>query len=306
MMKVLAFGEILWDIIEGSEHLGGAPFNFAAHMAQCGNDVKIISRVGNDSLGTRALDLSTVHGVDDSWIQTDQVFPTGIVDVTLSDGQPDYVIRENAAFDYILSDNIEADLVENVFDVFYFGSLVQRNAVSARTLAKILSTGKFKHIFYDVNLRKLCYSVQIVKDSLSACTILKLNRDEISMICEIFNAGRLSEEEFCRYIKALYPAIKIIIITAAEDGCFIYESEFRHVAGVPVKVRDAVGAGDAFSAAFMHIYAASGDAVTAAKIANNVGAFVATETGGIPKYSDEVKTLLKLDSSNLNTEVGLV
>ena len=305
-MKVLAFGEILWDIIEGSEHLGGAPFNFAAHMAQCGNDVKIISKVGNDSLGIRALDLSTVNSVDNSWIQTDQVFPTGIVDVTLSDGQPDYVIRENAAFDYILSDNIEADLAENTFDVFYFGSLVQRNAVSARTLAKILSTGKFKHIFYDVNLRKLCYSAQILKDSLSACTILKLNRDEIGMICEIFDAGGLTEEEFCKYIKSEYPAIRIIIITAAEDGCFIYESEFRHIPGIPVKVRDAIGAGDAFSAAFMHIYAATGDAVGAAKIANNVGAFVATQTGGIPTYSGEIKTMLKLGSSNLNTEVGLV
>jgi fructokinase len=32
-MKVLAFGEILWDIIEKEEHLGGAPFNFIAHTA---------------------------------------------------------------------------------------------------------------------------------------------------------------------------------------------------------------------------------------------------------------------------------
>jgi fructokinase len=303
-MKVLAFGEILWDIIEGSEHLGGAPFNFAAHMAQCGNDVKIISRIGNDPLGTRAHGLSSVHGVDTSLIQTDQIFPTGIVDVTLSDGQPDYVIRENAAFDYILSDNIEPGLAENTFDVFYFGSLVQRNAVSAQALARILSRGKFKHVFYDVNLRKLCYSEEIIRRSLSACTVLKLNRDEIGMICEIFDAGRLSEEEFCKYIKTVYPDIKITIITAAEDGCFIYESEFLHIPGIPVKVQDAIGAGDAFSAAFMHIYATNGDAVTAAKIANNVGAFVATQTGAIPTYSDEIKTMLKLGRPNSNARVS--
>jgi fructokinase len=297
-MKVLAFGEILWDIIDGKEYLGGAPFNFAAHMAQCGHDVKIISRIGNDPLGTRALDLSAVHGVDISWIQTDQIFPTGIVDVTLMDGQPDYVIRENAAFDYILSDNILTDLTENAFDVFYFGSLVQRNAVSALALARILSRGQFKHVFYDVNLRKSCYSEQILRDSLSACTILKLNRDEVGMICKMFDAGSLSEDKFCKYIKTFYPAIKIIIITAGEDGCFIYEFEFNHVPGMPVKVRDAIGAGDAFSAAFMHIYAASGDAVIAARIANNVGAFVATQTGAIPTYSDEIKTILMLGSSN--------
>ncbi len=303
-MRVLAFGEILWDIIEGREHLGGAPFNFAAHMAQCGNDVKIISRIGNDSLGMRARNLSEIHGVDTSWIQTDHVFPTGIVDVTLSDGQPDYVIRENAAFDYISSDSIWTGLAENAFDVFYFGSLVQRNAVSAQTLARILSQGQFKHVFYDVNLRKLCYSEDILRDSLSACTILKLNRDEIGMITEIFGAGHLSEEEFSKYIKALYPAIKIIIITAAEAGCFIYESQFHHVPGIPVKVRDAIGAGDAFSAAFMHMYAATGDAGTAARVANNVGAFVATQTGAIPTYSDEINSMLKPHSSNSNAVVN--
>ena len=57
-MKVLAFGEILWDVINGVEHLGGAPFNFAAHMAQCGHETFMVSRLGMDELGafTRMMD----------------------------------------------------------------------------------------------------------------------------------------------------------------------------------------------------------------------------------------------------------
>jgi fructokinase len=62
-MRVLAFGEILWDIIEGNEHLGGAPFNFAAHVAQCGNNAFIASRLGSDPLGRRAFNRSQEHGV---------------------------------------------------------------------------------------------------------------------------------------------------------------------------------------------------------------------------------------------------
>lgn len=50
-MKVLASGEILWDVIDQEEYLGGAPFNFAAHAAQCGSKSFIISRVGSDFLG---------------------------------------------------------------------------------------------------------------------------------------------------------------------------------------------------------------------------------------------------------------
>ena len=33
-MNALAFGEILWDIIEEKPYLGGAPLNLVAHLAQ--------------------------------------------------------------------------------------------------------------------------------------------------------------------------------------------------------------------------------------------------------------------------------
>jgi fructokinase len=302
-MKVLAFGEILWDIIEGNEHLGGAPFNFAAHVAQCGNNAFIASRVGSDALGRRAFNRSKEHGVDGSLIQWDERYPTGVVDVELKNGQPDYVIRANAAYDYISADTILTFLERNHFDVFYFGSLVQRNAVSMQSLYAVLSQSHFKHVFYDVNLRKAGYSEQIVKNSLAVCTILKLNNEEVGTISQILAGSHLPNEEFCKCVRALYPAIGLIIITAAENGCFIYESALQYIPGTPVDVCDAVGAGDAFSAAFMHIYAASGHAVRAAKIANQVGAFVATKAGAIPEYSPEIRNLLHINIGSLTDDV---
>lgn len=302
-MKVLAFGEILWDIIEGNEHLGGAPFNFAAHMAQCGNNAFIVSRLGNDDLGRRAFNRSKVHDVDVSLIQWDELYPTGVVDVELKNGQPDYVIRANAAYDYISEDHILDFLAQNYFDVFYFGSLVQRNPVSMQALHAILSRNQFKHIFYDVNLRKSGYSEQIVKDSLAVCTILKLNSEEVGTISQMLTGSNLPNREFCKYVKTRHPSISLIIITAAENGCFIYESELLYIPGTPVDVCDAVGAGDAFSAAFMHIYAASGHAARAAKIANQVGGFVATRAGAIPEYSLGIRNLLNINIRSLTDDV---
>jgi len=52
---VVAFGEILWDVIDGVPHLGGAPFNFAAHAARLGLKTAIASAVGCDELGTKAV-----------------------------------------------------------------------------------------------------------------------------------------------------------------------------------------------------------------------------------------------------------
>lgn len=294
IMKVLAFGEILWDVINGTEHLGGAPFNFAAHAAQCGNESFILSRLGNDFLGTRAFHKIKVHGVDASLIEWDENKPTGIVDVILDRGQPDYTIRENVAYDFIHGDDALQLLQDVPFDIFYFGSLAQRNQASAIALNKILSAGKFTHIFYDVNLRKSGYTEEIIKRSLKACTIFKLNHDEVRVISELLTGTLLSDLALCKCINTLYPNISIVIITASERGCFIHvKDELIYVPGIPVQVVDAVGAGDAFSAAFMHVFAAVGDALTAARVGNQLGAHVATSAGAIPTYSLSLKLLLK-------------
>ena len=294
-MKVIAFGEILWDIIEGEEYLGGAPFNFAAHCVQCGNEASVISRVGNDLLGMRAYNQCSQQKVKPDFIQIDQQYPTGMVTVTLSNGQPDYVIHKNAAYDFIEDSEGLQELDCRSADVVYFGSLAQRNDKSRQTLYGLLRRIKCKYVIYDVNLRKGGYTDAILRDSMKFSTILKLNLDELPVISKIVVGNELQPEDFCRAVTEMFSNITIIIITASDKGCFVFDKELCYVAGVPVEVTDAVGAGDAFSAAFMHCYFLNEDALSAARIANEVGAFVTTRRGAIPAYSDLIKETLGLD-----------
>ncbi len=294
-MNVLSFGEILWDVIEGEEHLGGAPFNFAAHSAQCGNNAYIISRLGTDHLGMRAFNQCKTCGVDNRFVQWDEVHPTGTVDVTLSKGQPDYVIHENVAYDFIAAEQVMREVLKINVDVFYFGSLIQRNPVSAKTLETLLKNIKSKHVFYDVNLRKGCYNDAIIRNSLKVCNVFKLNNEELPVISKILVGVSIPMEEFLRSLVSLFPNIKTVIITAAEKGCYLFEQGkgLSHVPGVPVTVADAVGAGDSFSAAFMHMLGNFGDPLHAARVANRIGAFVASKHGPIPEYTSEIRQLLK-------------
>ena len=43
-MRILSVGEILWDVIGPTEHLGGAPLNFAAHIQKLGHEVFLLER----------------------------------------------------------------------------------------------------------------------------------------------------------------------------------------------------------------------------------------------------------------------
>jgi len=292
-MKALFFGEILWDIIEGKAYLGGAPFNVAAHTAQCGGQSAIISRLGKDELGEKTIEEIKKLSVDTALVQWDEQHPTGTVDVFLEEGQPDYTIHENVAYDFIETGPLKSALSTHTSDCFYFGTLAQRNDISRNTLRWILNNKSFSQVFYDVNLRKGIDSKPIIENSLNFCNIFKLNQDEVGIIGELLYGKSYSLPDFAKAIQQDF-AVDIVIITASEKGCYIGADEFQLVPGQKTQLVDAVGAGDAFSAAFLYKYYQEKDSFKAAETANKLGAFVASSRGPIPAYSPEIIKLLAI------------
>ena len=66
MKRPLIFGEVLFDRFpDGSEVLGGAPFNVAWNLRGLGQDPLLVSRVGKDELGDRILDAMDGFGLDE-------------------------------------------------------------------------------------------------------------------------------------------------------------------------------------------------------------------------------------------------
>lgn len=293
-MKALSFGEILFDVIEGESYLGGAPLNFAAHLAQLGAESWIYSRVGTDALGGLALEKVARIGVKTDFVQQDNAHPTGTVPVEFRNGHPHYTILEKVAYDYIAPAAAEPLFTNTDFDVLYFGTLIQRSPTSKSTLTALIRQKTFTHIFYDVNLRKDCYTKENIRESLGHCTILKLNDEEVEVLSGMLYEQELEMEAFARQLVKDY-APEIIVITAGGKGCYVYESgQLQLVRGYPATVVDTVGAGDAFSAAFVYHYAKSKDALKAADRANKLGAFVASSRGPLPEYSPEIRKALEI------------
>ncbi|WP_181304167.1 carbohydrate kinase [Rufibacter sp. XAAS-G3-1] len=294
-MKVLSFGEILFDIIEGEHYLGGAPLNFAAHLAQCGAESYIFSAVGKDDLGQQALEKIEALGVQTTLIQFDHDHPTGTVPVTLQQGQPDYTIIKEVAYDYIQLPENPEDVWAVTYDVLYFGTLAQRTPQSRETLRQITELQTFTHVFYDVNLRKDSYTQEIIQESLPLCTILKLNDEEVTVLSAMLYGQKLETEAFARRTAEEYNT-QVIIITAGATGCYIYEQgQLSFSPAQPVTVVDTVGAGDAFSAAFVFQYLNGETAANAAVTANKLGGYVASQRGPIPAYPAEIKNVLGIE-----------
>jgi len=291
MKKILSFGEILWDVIAGRYYLGGAPLNFAAHAVQCGLQSSILSCLGEDNLGDKALRAITKLKVRTNLIRRMADKNTGAVQVRLADGQPNYEILKDTAYDFIQYQPADLSDIKK-HSVFYFGTLAQRGLVSKKSMYHLLEKVHFETVFYDVNLRKGFFSKSIIEKSLSLCTILKMNNDEMRTIGKLCYDQVLDFEALAKKLTSQYAQLQIIIMTIGKNGCALYYHEHLvRIPGVSTIVKDTIGAGDAFSAAFLAIYSKTNDPKRAAMTANIVGGFVASSDGAIPTYTKNIRQL---------------
>lgn len=285
-MKIVAIGEILWDLIAGEEHLGGAPFNFAAHAARLEHDVAFVSAVGGDARGRRALEQAAQHGLSTSLIKCVPGQETGVVDVAVDcAGQPGYSIRRPAAYDFpFLSDEEIAAPGAARPDWIYFGTLQQTGEAARRLTRRLLDAHPAAGRFYDVNLRRGCYRPDLVEELLRLADVVKLNDKEAVELAGMLGFADGSPERFCRAGTDRF-GWRGVCVTRGERGCaLLLEGRYAQRPGKRIRVVDAVGAGDAFAAAFLHGLARGWDVERIGDFANRVGALVAGRSGATPAW----------------------
>lgn len=295
-MKFLSFGEILWDLVNDKEHLGGAPLNLASHISQIGVESYILSALGTDNLGINALNKLKNLNVKTDYIKRWNNKQTGTVLVTLKDGQPTYDIIENVAWDNIsLSNEKLSTISEMEWDCFCFGSLAQRSSKNRETLKSLFDKSKFKHVFFDINLRQDYWSKEIIEYSLNQATIFKINEDEINTLSKLFWEQNLSFEKSAKKIINTFN-ISVVCITLGSKGALVFDRSNRYYSkGKKVVVADTVGAGDSFSAAFLYTYLKTNNLQLAIDNGSKLGGFVASCHGAIPienkQYSNFIKKI---------------
>jgi len=301
-MKALLFGEILWDIINGEPYIGGAPFNLAAHLSKMGIESTLISSVGKDELGRKALQEAEKRKIDSSFIKPHPCLPTGIVEVNLDErGHPVYIIDEGVAWDnIILEPNLLSSLADIKWEVFCFGTLAQRTEENREVLSQIISQTNPVHVFYDVNLRQNYYQKEWIEKSLCQSSIVKLNDREASALSELLFEQPVRQEEFIQLLCQEY-ALSIVCITHGKNGSTVFRNgKIEKIAGLNGPVQDTVGGGDSYSAGFLFSYLCGTSIYEAAEFAEIVGNFVVSQSGAVPEYppwlEEEIKNLVKKTS----------
>ncbi len=285
---VLGIGEVLWDMLPTGKQVGGAPTNFAFHARSMGADASIISRVGDDPLGREIVEHLFALGVPTCSISVDPAHLTGVVDVEVApDGQPRYVIEEDAAWDHLIPEDTDSAAKA---DAICFGSLAQRNNVSRQTIRALLRASKPEALrIFDVNLRQNFYCEDVVDHSLQLSNVLKLNDAELPVIAALLRLKSESEKDQIAELADHY-SLRLVAYTRGSHGSWLYNgSLWSEHAGIPVTVKDTIGAGDAFTAAVTMGMLLGWDIDHISEIANRVAAFVCSSEGGTPKLPEELR-----------------
>lgn len=289
---VLGLGELLWDVFPDSRRPGGAPANVAFDAAQLGGIGRIASRVGRDAEGDELVRFLASRGLGTDLIQRDDRHPTGRVTVTVSNGQPSFRIHEEVAWDYLAATDDLLSAAAHA-QALCFGSLAQRSPTSRATIQTCLRVAQGLVVF-DVNLRQHWYDADTIAASLESAHVVKLNHDELSILAPLFTPGVHDPVQFAEALRRRFP-VRWVVLTRGADGCLVWgEGEVVDVPGTPVEVVDTVGAGDAFTAAFLIGLLRGWPLERTARFANGVGGLVAARPGAMPDIAVEARCLAAL------------
>ena len=284
-MKALSFGEILWDVYAHSKYIGGAPLNFAAHLARHGDEVYMASAVGSDELGELALRQLRAWNVLSRFVSVCEQKPTGTCTVNLdAGGIPSYTLAEDTAFDSITC----PDCTDG-FDLLYFGTLALRNKNNLDSLKGLLNRCGFNTILADVNLRAPFYTQQVVAFTAQTARIIKISLEELPQTARLLGINFTEPSAFSKALASKFANLSLIIISLGEQGAYAFDCvknrEYISKA-VTVPVCSTVGAGDSFCAAFIHRYFADADIQSSLDYAVRLAGFVVSEQAAVPDYPD--------------------
>jgi fructokinase len=283
---MIGLGEVLWDLLPSGRVLGGAPGNFAYMASVLGNEGIVASRVGNDDLGREACRVMQRLGLSTAYLQHDDRHETGTAMVHLDNGgQPTFTIKEPVSWDF-LQWTPEWEELASRADVICFGSLAQRSVVSAHTIESFLRSAPEKALrICDVNLRQSFYSRDVLSKSFRHAHIVKLNEPELGQVSKLLDLGTGNDEALAQRLLGKC-GLRLVCVTRGDRGSLLVsETQTVEHRGFHVKVVDAIGAGDAFTACLAHYYLRGQSLENVSEFANRVASWVATQRGATPPIS---------------------
>lgn len=295
--KIVAFGEVVWDILPHDKVLGGTPSNMVFRCNSFGEKGHLLSRVGDDELGNEALARLQELGISIANVQVDSEFPTGTVNITFDNkNEPVFNVTPDVAFDHIEFSTEALKLVRNA-DCLFFGLLPQRFGISKNTIRELIKESPSSLKFFDLKLFQHFFNVSVVENLLFSSHLVRIKEKEIGFLTEKLGLQNGGLEKFGEQLVNKYN-IDLVLITRGAKGVFAFHKKQGAFfdSGYLIEMEDNIGSGMAFSAGFLHFFLQKSSLQEALNFGNAAGALNATKLGAT-SYFDKQDVLSFMENS---------
>jgi len=278
--KIVAFGEVVWDILPNGKVLGGTPLNLVYHCNSFSEQGFLLSRVGDDDLGNEAIEKLRELGISDDNVQSDTEFPTGTVHISFENNyEPRYIVTPDVAFDHIEFSSEALKLVRDA-DCLFYGLLPQRFGISKNTLRELIKESPESLHFFDLKLFEHFFNVRVVENLLESSNVVRIKEKEILFLSRELGLNDETLNKFSEELSKKYK-IDLILVTRGQNGVFAFHKRKGAFfdPGYNIEMVDNIGSGMAFSAGFLHYYLNGKPIQQALNFGNAAGAINTTKRG---------------------------
>jgi len=293
--KIVAFGEIVWDMLPSGKVLGGTPSNLVYRCNSMGEEGFLLSRIGDDKLGQAALKKLEELGISDENVQIDPVFPTGTVNITFDEkGDPIYNVTLDVAFDHI-EFSAEALKLARQADCLFFGLLPLRFGLSKNTIRELIKESPDSLKFFDLKLFEHFFDVKMIEFLLQNSNIVRIKEKEIGFLSEKLELKAETLEDFGTLLSEKFK-VDLVLVTRGQNGIFAYHKNegALWISGYNLKMKDNIGSGMAFAAGFLHFYLNGKQIEEALDFGNAAGALNTLKRGATTFFNKtEVLSFMK-------------
>ena len=294
-MKILVVGAVVCDIaakpvgpdaiekrrieIDSLNISGGGDANNASiDLATFGEEVRIVSKVGDDFLGSMLTDQLRKKGVDTRYLIHDPDMETTAAVLMLGPGGSSTIsARKNGACDTICEKDIPDEALDWA-DHLHVVNVLNMPQLDGHGLAELFRRAHAHGITTSMDMKRPRKPhdepLSCIREALPHCDVFLPSDQEIEYV-----TGLTDPQQVTEYLRSFAP--KLFVMKRGAQGVYVtdFSSSFTQPSlyeGTPV---DVVGAGDAFSSTFVASWKNRYSLEECARIASNASAHVLSRIG---------------------------
>lgn len=303
MSRITVVGSYVVDLMSRTPHMpkpgetvlggpfrmgpGGKGANQAVAAARQGAQVTMVTKVGQDDFGDKALANFKKENINTDFIQVDPTEATGVALIAVDDHSENMIIVALGACGKLSREDVlAAEGQIQQAEMILLQLETSMEAVEA-TIELAVKHGK------PIILNPAPYQ-PITDELLKKITYITPNETEASLLSGVEVRDQETALQAAKVIYSL--GVSTVIITLGKTGCFLYQGEGKgqHIPAFQVEALDTTGAGDAFNGGFAYALSTGLSVEEAVRYANAVAALSVTKIGTSPAMptKEEVENFL--------------